>query len=767
MLSKKPIKTKDQEDFFGLLLDKFIPFWPYLIALGLLFGGMAFVYLKFATPTYDVSAKLIIKDEGKGVDGSEIMESMNPFDSKKIVENEIQVIQSKEIVYGAVDSLMLYAPITEDKAFKPISAYNTSPVKIKIENPDRIAIPLEEYTKHYFSYYAASNSVRMNDQIYALNVPHDFPFGTVTFLKNDKQSGENEYPLYFELINPAILTDYISKSLSVVPTDKLSTVVIMTYVDELRSRGEDILNAVIASYINKGVEERKKLAESTLAFIEDRIVNVEGELNSLEDKIEQYTSESGAINLSEQGRLYLQDAGENNRKIADLNLQMTLLDRVESYVVSKNNQGGIVPSTAGIDNPVLTQLLQKLYNSELEYASLSKTTAENNPLLLSLADEIANIRPSILENINNQQASLRASLRSLNGNSGRFSSVLKGIPEKERALLEIKRSESIKKELFSFLLQKREETALAHAPTEGDTKVIEKASASAYPSSPKGIKIYGMACFAALGLWIAYVVITEMLSKKILFRSEIEDFVDIPVLGELSFSKATKKNTIFTPKDVILTEQLRHINARLGLYHRKFTKKKILVTSNIAGEGKSFVSRNLAINIAQTGKRVALLDMDFRKPQLSKIFQMTDRQGTVNYLDGECALADIINQFEAVENLFVVPAGTQGGDHTKQLLNGKIEMLFAELSESFDVVIVDSAPMGLVSDVNLLAEYCDMKLLVVRHGYTPKKVVQRLEQIEQIELLENMGIVFNGIKKRGFVKEDSGYGYGYSQAYGY
>jgi len=767
MLSKKPIKSKGQEDFFGLLLDKFLPFWPYLMMLLLLFGSLAWVYLKIATPTYDVSAKLIIKDEGKGVDGSEMIESMNPFDSKKIVENEIQVIQSKEIVYGAVDSLMLYASISEDKSFKAISAYNTSPIKIKIENPEAILIPKEEYIKYYFSYEPASNSVRMEDKLYALNEPHDFPFGTATFIKNDKQQAKNENPLYFELINPAIITGYIAKSLTVVPTDKLSTVVILNYVDVLRSRGEDILNAVIASYINKGVEERKRLAESTLKFIEDRIVGVEGELNNLEDKIKQYTAESGAINLSEQGRLYLQDAGQNNRKIADLNLQMTLLERIESYVVSKNNQGGIVPSTAGIDNPLLGQLLQKLYNSEIEYASLRKTTAENNPLLLALADEIANIRPSILESIRSQKSNLNASLQNLYGNSGRFSSELKSIPEKERALLEIKRSEGIKKELFSFLLQKREETALAHAPTEGDTKVIEKASASVYPSSPKGMKIYGMAGFAAIGLWVAYVVITEMLNKKVLFRSEIEDLIDLPVLGELSFSKKTNKRTVSAVDDIVLTEQLRHINARLGLYNRQFTKKKILITSSIAGEGKSFVSRNLAISIAQSGKRVALIDMDFRKPHMTKLFGLTESKGVVNFLDSQCYLADIISPYEAQENLFVLPAGTKGGDFTKLLLNGKLETLFSELSTEFDVIIIDSAPMGLVSDVNLLAEYSDVKMLVIRHGFTPKKIVQRLEENEQRELLENMGIVFNGIKKRGFVSKDSGYGYGYSQAYGY
>lgn len=767
MLSKKPIKTQGQEDFFGLLLDKFLPFWPYLMMLLVLFGAIAWGYLKIATPTYDISAKLIIKDEGKGVDGSEIMESMNPFDSKKIVENEIQVIRSKEIVYAAVDSLMLYAPVSEDRRFKPVSAYTSSPIKIKIDKPERITIPEIEYKKYYFTFDSNSNKVRIDDKLYALNVPHIFSFGTATFIENDKHLKNNEDPLYFELINPEIITDYISSNLDVVPTDKLSTVVILVYVDQLRSRGEDILNAVIASYMNKGVIERKRLAETTLTFIEDRIVNVEQELNRLENDIQQYTAKAGAVNLSEQGRLYLQDAGENNRKIADLNLQMTLLDRVQSYVRSKNNQGGIVPSTAGINNPLLSQLLQKLYNSEIEYASLSKTTAENNPLLISLADEIANIRPSIVENIKNQQASLKASLRSLSSNSGRFNSVLRSIPEKERALLEIKRSESIKKDLFSFLLQKREETALAHAPTEGDTKVVEKASASVYPSSPRGIKIYGLACFAALGLWVAYVVITELLNKKVLFRSEIEDYTDLPVLGELAFSKTANKNALLISKDIVLKEQLRHINARLGLYSRKFEKKKILVTSTIAGEGKSFVSRNLAISIAQSGKRVALLDMDFRRPQLSKLFKMLDKNGLVNYLEGDCSLTGIMNEFKAEENLVVLPAGTKGGDYTKLLLSGKVETLFAELSNKFDVIIIDSAPMGLVSDVNLLAEYSDIKMLVIRHGFTPKKVIQRLEQNEKVELLENMGIIFNGIKKRGFAKKDSSHGYGYSQAYGY
>ncbi len=761
-MSNNRQKSHAPENLFGLLLEKFMPFWPYLIMLFLFCGALAWGYLKVATPSYEVSAKLIIKDEGKGVDGSKIIESMNPFDSKKIVENEIQVIQSKEIIRRAVDSLMLYASFYEDRSFKPISAYNTSPINIKIENPERISLPTKEHAKYYFSYQKETNSVLMDNKLYALNIRHNFDFGSLTFIKNENQVAESKDQLYFELIHPDIITSYISKNLIVVPTDKLSTVVILGYVDELRTRGEDILNAIIQSYIDIGFEDREKLAKNTLVFIEDRIIQVEKELNRLEDEIEKYTSEEGAINLSEQGRLYLQDAGDNNRKIADLNLQITLLRRVESYVLSKNNQGGIVPSIAGIDNPVLTDLLQKLYDKEIEYARLQKTTAQNNPILLSLADEIARIRPSILENIKNQKSNLRASLRNFNTYSGKFDSVLKGIPQKERALLEIKRSESIKKELFSFLLQKREETALAHAPNEGDTKVIEKASASITPSNPKALKTYGIAFFIAVGIWISAIVITEMLNKNVLFRSEIEDLTNLPILGELSFSKITSKNRMVTPKDIVLTEQLRNLSARLGLYNRKFTKKIILITSNIAGEGKSYVSRNLAISIAQSGKRVALIDLDFRNPQLTRLFKLTGSDGVIDYLEGNCSFKNIQNQFKFEENFHVIPAGAIGGDYTKTLLNGAIEKLFEQLSSNFDMVVIDSAPIGLVSDVNLLAEFSDIKLLVIRHGYTPKKIIQRFEQNEQTELLEHMSIVFNGIKKRGFSKKNSTHGYGYS-----
>lgn len=765
-------KSVKNENLFDSLMDLFFPFWPLLAVILVVVLFLAWGYKKYQTPTYEVSATLIINDENKGVDNSRMMESMNPFDSKKIVENEIKVIQSPDLMKKVVDTLHLYAPLYEEKDFfglniKSVSAYNSSPVIVKLEHPDKIIIQKDTPPEHYFVFNSSKNNVKIGGKVYSLNVWVESPFGKVMFLPNPNKVQPAEKPLYFVLRNPRSVTTGLLNSLEVAPPEKLSTVINLNLEDEVPSRGEDILNGLILAYNQKGIEERNKLAANTMRFIEDRIQNVEGELDELETEIEHYRSSKGVVDLSEQGRMYLQDAGQNNQRIADIKLKLSVLDKVENYIQSKNSGGSIVPSTLGIDDPILTQLLQKLYNSEMEYERLKKTTAVNNPMLTSLADEIDRMRPNILDNVQSQKSNLQASLSNLYANSGKYSTALRTIPEQERKLLEITRRKAVKNDLFAFLLQKREETALSYVPINGDDSIVTHAQASLEPIGPKGIKIYGIALFLALGVWIAYVVIKEMLNKKILFRSEIEESSNLPVIGELSYLKGSKQLSVKNPEDFAVIEQFRQLDAQLGLYSRNFRKKKILVTSSLSGEGKSFVSKNLSYSLAQSGKKVILLDMDFRKPNITKSLNLKDHKGIVDYLREETSLDELIVKSEMDPNLYIFPAGTKGEDHTQLLLNGKLEFLFENLSEYYDYVIMDSAPLGLVSDANLLSEYSDITLLVVRHNFTPKKIVQRLDQNHADKNRQYAGIIFNGLKKRGFVKEYKGYGYGYSQAYGY
>ncbi len=787
-------KSSTDENILRMLLAMFLPYWPLFALLAPLCLIGAWGYLKTTTPVYEAAATLIIKDENKGVDDSKAMEAMNPFDSKKIVENEIEVIQSRALMTQVVENLQLYAPVFEDKLIGSKSAYNSSPIVVELKNPDKIFQPSgSEAIKFYFEFDSVNNMVKIQDKTYPIDEWVQGPaFGETKFRLNANKSRSTKKALYYTFIHPKNMTRGLLNGLEASPTDKLSTVVRLTYRDPIPQRGENILNHLISAYNQKAVSDRDDLASNTLTFIEERMNKVEKELNELESSIQRFRSEEGVVNLSEQGKLYLQDVGEYDRQIAQSSRQLAILNKVDQYVVSKKNQSGLVPSTLGVEDPVLTQLLEKLYNSEIEYERLRKTTAENNPILLSVANEIKKIRPSIRENIRNQKNNLRASLGNLSYNVNRSASALNNIPEKERALLEIERGKEIKNELYSFLQQKREETALSYAPNGGDGRVVDLAQSSAGPVSPKSSLIYLIALVLAMSIGLGYIIFKEMMNRNVLFRSEIENSIDAPVVLELpdlsvvnEFNESkkpsspltiltnklglrnifyAKKDSIKTgrkPHEALLVEHFRQLSASLGLYSRSFKKKKILVTSSIAGEGKSFVSTNLAFCLAQSGKKVALLDMDFLKPQTSHHFGLVDCDGILDFLSYHADYNEILTTSRGNKNLFVIPVGRRVKDHTKLLLNGKLDVLFEELSRDFDYVIIDSAPVNLVADVKLLAEYSDETLYVVRHGKTPLKVIKHLDDSGILKGLKNVSLVFNGIKQRGLIKGDYGYGYGY------
>lgn len=758
-------KSGDDENLFGFIISRFLPFWP-LFAVLIFFGLLgAWTYLKWATPVYGVSATLIIKDEKKGVDDARMLESINAFDSKKIVENEIEVIKSRGLMDKVVKELCLYAPLYEEGDLKDISAYTSSPIIIEMKNPQQIPLTSSgKPARFYISLAEEQDKVEIDNTLFPLNEwVSDDRFGEVRFIPNPNKMGNPKGALYFTLANPKVMTVGMLSELDVASTNKLSTVVNISYKDPVRKRGEDIINRLIFNYNQKTVIDRSTLAASTLNFIEERMGKVGTELAELEMEIQKYRSSQGVVDLSEQGKLYLQDVGDYDREIATLNRQLDVLNRVEAYVISKRNEGGIVPSTMGINDPVLSQLVEKLYNSEIEYAKLKKTTGENNPILVSIANEIEKIRPSIVENIRNQKNNVSAGLENLNFNANKSNTALTSIPEKERTLVEITRRKTIKNDLYSYLQEKREETALSLAPTIGDSRIVDVAEASLKPISPKRLLAYLAGFVLACAIGITYVLAKENLSKKILFRKEIEEHTRFPIIAELPYLNKVESKIFLEPWQTLALEQFRHLCAKLGLYTKMNNKKRILVTSSIAGEGKSFVSANLAHSLSMSGQKVVLIDMDFRKPQLSQRFKLNDAKGVLDFLINTMDYEEIVNALPDNDNLFVIPAGTKGGYHSKWLLKGNLATLFAKLTNEFDYIIVDSAPIDLVSEVNVLGEFCDRTLLVLRHNHTPRHIVQRLEISNKLELLKDVSIVFNGVKKRGLSigNNDYGYGYGY------
>jgi tyrosine-protein kinase Etk/Wzc len=773
------ISTKNEKNIGSLIINWYLPYWPLFLILIVLGVGGAWAYLKFyAVPVYESYATVMVKDEKKGVDESGAMEALQIYPTKNIAENEIEVIHSRKLMEQVIKQLLLYAPIREAPdyskwKFNETSAYISSPVSIVARNPDELTETGDTDIAITVNYYSAKEianegykdkikEVVIENKRYPLRKWCQTRWGELKFIPNEKQSTTAVGPLFFSLNRPKDVAPGILLGLNVNSANKLSTTINLTIRDEIPQRGEDILNKLLIAYNRQSIEEKKGMAGNTLEFIELRLAKVEGELDSIENLVQTFRTDKGVVDLGEQGKMYLENVGNNDRKIADLSMQMAALDEMESYVNSKSNKGDLALATLGITDPVLSDLMQKLNNKRVEYETLLKTTAENNPYAIGVAKEIEQLRPLVLEKLKNYRVSMEAGRKNLASISSGYNSMLRTIPQKERELMSISREQAIKKSIYSYLLEKREQTALASSSANSDSKIIDMASSSAAPVSPKKMLTYfgALALFGGLGIGI--VSLKEMMNKKILFRSEIESLTSVPVIAEISANKDKESLLKSSSKVSIVAEQFRHLRAAIGLFGRKkdIKIKRILITSSIPSEGKTYISTNLATSLALAGNKVVLVDLDIRKPRTSALMGIDHLAGVAEFLEGSKTPQEIITATEH-KNLFVVSAGQSEENSRELILSGRLDILIAHLSHHFDYVVLDASPIDPVSDSYTFSEFCDITLFVIRHNRTPKTMVQILDNNSKFTALKNPRIVFNGIRSRGLLKGMYGYSYGY------
>jgi capsular exopolysaccharide synthesis family protein len=572
--------------------------------------------------------------------------------------------------------------------------------------------------------------------------------------------------LYFTLDNPKYLVSSFLSGLKAEAASKLSSIVDLSYRDVSPLRAENILNELINAYQESANAEKNNLARNTLNFVNTRLALVSHDLDSIEKKVQQFKSGNQAVDISAQGQLFLQNVSANDQKLGDVNTQIAVLDKVENFVKSNTNSPtGIVPSTLGVSDPMLNKLIDELYTTELQYDNLKKTVGENNPALLALQSKINKIKPSILSNIKSQQQSLNATRNNILATNGAYNSVLQAVPQKERELLDISRQQQIKSNLYSFLLQKREESEIAYASAVSNSRVVDYAQASPDPVSPKRMLIYIIFIVLFLGICGAVIFVKEYLTGKVLYRHEIESLTSIPIIGEVAFDKSKDKIVIEKGTRSFVAEEFRKLRISLSFLGIDSNHKKILITSSISGEGKSFISANLAVSLSLTGKKVVLVDMDLNNPTIDKILHVNREEGVTEFLEGEKDPEEIIKHVDAHENLFFISAGAVLPENPSELLaNGKVNELINYLDNIFDIVVIDTSPMVLVTDGYLLTGLCDATLYVIRHGYTPKMLIKRIDENIYINPINNPAIIFNGVKMRGFFKNN--YGYGYDYVYG-
>ncbi len=759
-------KEEQEENLVSQMVSKYLPYWPLLfVAIALGFSA-AWFYIRYKVPMYQASATLIIKDEKKGTEESKLTESLNTISSKQLVENEIEVMQSRKLMDSVVRQQHLYASIVEKGNVHNTSAYLHSPVQIEAKNPDSLL----EVKNISIAYDKVKGIVQINkDKNYKLNQFAYTDFGVLKFVPNKyyKPVFGEVSDLSFSLTEPQKVTTELLQNLEVTAASKLSTIIELKLKADLPEKAENILNGLIKAYDVAGLKTKSDLARNTLNFVEDRLRTIRHQVDSVQKREQQYKSSAGAVDIGTQGQLFLQNVSENDQKLSTVNTQISVLNQVESSVSSKNNGAAIVPSTMGVNDPMLSQLLDKLYATELEHEKLRKTVGENNPRLVAITDQINKIRPNILENIRSQKQSLAATRKNLSSTNGSYNSMLRSMPVKEKALLEITRDKTTLQGIYEFLLQKREESILSLSSTLSDNRIVDNAQAGNVAVSPNKKVIYSAAVLACLFLFLSFIAIREMFTGKILYRKEIEELTTIPIIAEIAYDNSKKPIIVEPGKRTFGTEEFRKIRASLSYLGIDATHKKILVTSSISGEGKSFVAVNLAISIASTGKKVVLVDMDLNNPTIGKILGLKQETGVTDFLMGLKKPEEITGRVRAFENLTYISAGTMVDGPSELMVNGKVPEFIKFLEKNYDVVLIDTSPVVLVTDAYLLSGLCDATLYVVRHKYTPKMIIRRIDDNNTINPLQNTAIIFNGVKGRGFFKNSYGHGYGYGYVYGY
>ncbi len=512
-------------------------------------------------------------------------------------------------------------------------------------------------------------------------------------------------------------------------------------------------NMNIISVLSENRELTKKGSPAALAKIEANKLK----LAELEKQVTSPENRQHVIGLRKE---LLQQKVSLEQRLNNLS------ETINQYEASKEIQSPAVataftaPSLSGLNDEVLTLLLQNLYEAENQYEKLKQTTGENNPALVSLRNQIDKIKPDILGNIRSLRSNLQAGLSKFSGTGERFAAGLKAMPAKERELTDISRQQVIKNNLYKFLLQKREETALSLASTVSDSRLVDSAESSAQPVSPNKPFIYAIALTLGLAGSLGYVTLKDVLDKRIHDRQEIEELSAFPIIGEIPYVSSKKPFIISAGERTFAAEQIRQLRTSLSFIGIDTARKKVLITSSVPGEGKSFIASNLAISLAMAEKKVVLLELDLRKPRLAEVFEVNRDTGISDYLAGILPVEDIIRQTQTNENLYLIPAGAIPRNPTELLLNGRLEKLLAYLDEHFESIIIETAPVSAVTDAYIISRLCDATLYVIREGVTSREDVLHLDDNTKIKELKNPAIIYNGIKRAGLSKY--GYEYNYS-----
>jgi tyrosine-protein kinase Etk/Wzc len=746
-------------------LVRYLRYIPWLIASIILFIALAYLKLRYSPVIYQVQSKILIKKESKSAGQDKLADLFLTGESQNL-NDEVQILKSTGISKRIIKNLGLQVSYISEGNLK---SYTLHPM----DSPLWLDIVNLKDSMQYVGFKVTiidQNTINLGESKEPVYFGQAFETsqGKFRFIRRPvdyQQYGSNIFTIVYNPLQE--LANAIAAGIQVSPVNDYSNVLQVVYETENRRLGLNIVDQLMKEYNISNVEDKRTITVNTMEFIDERLDTIQKELSYVEQSLQTFKEQNKAVDIEQQATISFTELSGVNQTLTKQEVDLKIVDWLSQYLSDEKNNTKTVPTALGITEPSLQVLIAEYNQSQLRRETQIKTTTAANPIIRELDAESDKLREQIKENLSNIRQSYLINRENLLQKTRRAEAEISGVPGKGRRMLEITRSQKILEDLYSFLLQKRLETSISSASTISNSKILEPAQSSGEPVRPDKKGLYLIAVLLGIALPVAVLVIREYLNDKITGRGDIERLTTAPILGEIGHSDTTETLVVTKNARKFISEQFRIIRTNLQFILNKVQNPVILITSSFSGEGKSFVSTNIGAVLALTGKKTVILEFDIRKPKIIAGLDLAKNEGITNFIVGNVTIEEIIVPVKQVENLYVIPCGPIPPNPAELLLDEKVAELFVYLRANFDMVIIDSAPVGLVSDAVVLSAFADATLYIMRQNYTLKKQLNLINEYYLNKKLPKMSLLLNDVNvTSGYGGYYGNYGYGYSYGNG-
>jgi capsular exopolysaccharide synthesis family protein len=757
-----------EQDFdFKAEISKYVIHWKWFVLSVVITLCIAFFKIRYTVPVYNAATTIMMKDNSKGGRLSEAaaISDLGLNSGARNVDDEIEIMRSRTLIEALVKKLNFNISVSAKGKVLEKELFADSPIEIHFINQP--ADFDDKYMMFDFSELPSGMFTLLNEDGLLLGAQNAFRYGQkiktkygdliITRKNNVRFEADNSLEVVVSPIESVAAS--LRGRLSIAPLKAGSNVIVLSISDPVEEKSELFLNTLVQAYNDNAVNDKEFISKNTSIFVYNRLQLINKELEGVERDVENFKVSNNLTDITSESERYVSGSTELSSKAIDVQVQLNILNSVVEYVKKSSNENPLPANLFSDVSGDASTLISSYNDMILDRNRMLKSATVSNPTLVKLDQQLASLRGTLLSSLERSRSVLKIQQRNIEQNENLFNGKIGKIPSQERQFRVIERQQKVKEELYLYLLQKREETALALSSTEPNAKVVD-AALSTGPVSTKASIIYLGALVLGLLLPGGIIFLVDFLDTKIKSRLDLEKKTLIPFIGDVPTSDSPKQ-IIQSESRTSSAEALRIIRTNLEFMLSKVPDgiaKTIFLTSTFPKEGKTFVSVNLAATFALSGKKVLLIGMDIRNPRLDDYLTLPER-GVTNYLSSsDLKLDDLIVRYAGFEHFDVLPAGVIPPNPAELLMNKKVDDLFEELKQRYDYIIVDTAPVSLVTDTLLIAKNADTFIYVARANFLEKKMLDIPNGLYKDKKLPNMCILLNDT--------DSTKGYGYGYGYG-